>query len=152
MKPQVITVAVLCATALFAVAESGDKPKSDHDLIQGTWKVVSTEESGKMPKVPADFRVVITADMLSMNPGKDADFSIPSRKYTLDASKRPKAMDTSHELDPGKPIVQLAIYALDGDELKLCLGRAGEPRPTKFESKAGDTVVVWVLRRVQQDK
>ena len=105
-----------------------------------------------MPKVPDDFRVVITADALSMNPGKDADFSIPKRKYTLDASKRLKAMDTSHELDPGKPIVQLAIYALDGDELKLCLARAGEPRPTKFESKAGDATVVWVLKRVQKDK
>jgi hypothetical protein len=43
----------------------------------------------------------------------------------------------------------LAIYALDGDELKLCLEAAGKPRPTKFESKPGDTTVVWVLKRAK---
>jgi hypothetical protein len=61
-------------------------------------------------------------------------------------------MDTTHEIDPGKPIVQLAIYSLDGDELKVCLEAAGKPRPTKFVSKAGDTSVVWVLKRVTKEK
>jgi hypothetical protein len=58
-------------------------------------------------------------------------------------------MDTTHEIDPGKPIVQLAIYALDGDDLKLCLEAAGKPRPTRFESKKGDTTVMWVLKRAE---
>ena len=55
-------------------------------------------------------------------------------------------MDTTHEIDPGKPIVQLAIYSLDGDELKVCLEAAGKPRPTKFvRPRCADT---WKCVRI----
>jgi uncharacterized protein (TIGR03067 family) len=127
----------------------GEKTKTDHDLIQGRWKVISVEEAGKAPPVPDDLRFVITADTLFIRPGKDDPIGMT---YKLDPTKQPKAMDTTHEIDPGKPIVQLAIYSLDGDELKLCLEAAGKPRPTKFASKAGDTSVVWVLKRVTKEK
>jgi uncharacterized protein (TIGR03067 family) len=147
MRSLLIALAALFATSLFAADDKGGKPKSDHELIQGTWKVVSAQEAGRKRKVPDDFRFVITADVLSMKSGKDDPISV---KYKLDPSKRPKAMDTSHEIDPGKPIVQLAIYALDGDELKLCLEAAGKPRPTRLESKAGSTSVLFVLKRVKK--
>ena len=147
MKSLVTMLAVLSAATLIASGgEQGEKAKSDHELIQGTWKVVSAQEAGKAPKIPDDLRFVITADTLFIKPGKDDPIGM---KYKLDASKKPKAMDTTHEIDPGKPISQLAIYALDGDELKLCLEAAGKPRPTKFESKAGETTIVWVLKRAK---
>jgi uncharacterized protein (TIGR03067 family) len=58
-------------------------------------------------------------------------------------------MDITREIDPGKPLSHPATYALNGDELKLCLEAAGKPRPTKFESKAGDTTIGWVLKRAK---
>jgi uncharacterized protein (TIGR03067 family) len=146
MKSLLTNLAVLCAATLFAAEMQGEKPKMDQELIQGTWKAVSAQESGKSPKIPDDLRFIITADTLMIKRGKDDPIGM---KYKLDPSKKPKAMDTTHEIDPGKPISQLAIYALDGDELKLCLEAAGKPRPTKFESKAGDTTIVWVLKRAK---
>jgi uncharacterized protein (TIGR03067 family) len=127
----------------------GERTKTDHELILGRWKVISVEESGKSPTVAEDLRFVITADTLLIKPGKDDAIGMT---YKLDPTKQPKAMDTTHEIDAGKPIVQLAIYSLDGDELKLCLEAAGKSRPTKFASKAGDTSVVWLLRRVTKEK
>lgn len=149
MKSLSIGLAVLCAATMFAADDAGEKSKTDHDLIQGTWKVVSTVEAGNAPKVPEDLRFVIAADMLSIKAGKDDPITV---KYQVDATKQPKAMDTTHEIDPGKPIVQLAIYSLDGDELTVCLEAAGKPRPTRFESKIGDTTVVWVLKRAKKEK
>ncbi|HYV39571.1 MAG TPA: TIGR03067 domain-containing protein [Gemmataceae bacterium] len=146
MKSLVTSVAVLCAATLLAAEQQGAKPKTDHELIQGTWQVVSAQEAGKSPKIPDDLRFVITADTLFIKPGKDDAIGM---KYKLDPSMKPKAMDTTHEIDPGKPISQLAIYTLDGDELKVCLEAAGKPRPMKFESKPGDTTIVWVLKRAK---
>jgi uncharacterized protein (TIGR03067 family) len=147
MKCLWITVAPLAAAMLLAADDTGEKQKSDHDLIQGTWKVVSAEEAGNTREVRDNVHFVITADSLSMTWG-GAD--LVRMKYTLDATKRPKAIDTTHEIDPGKPIVQLGIYALDGDELKLCLEAAGKPRPAKLESKVGATSVFLVLKRIKE--
>jgi len=144
MKSLLTSLVVLCAATLFAAEKQGQKPKTDQELIQGTWKVVSAQESGKSPTIPDDLRFLITADTLMIKPGKDDPIGM---KYKLDPSKKPKAMDTTHEIDPGKPTSQLAIYALDGDELKLCLDAAGKPRPTKFESKADTQDVLAVFKR-----
>jgi uncharacterized protein (TIGR03067 family) len=145
MKPLLTMLAALCAAALCA-ADRQREAKTDHDLIQGKWKVVSVKESGRSPRVPDDLRVVITADTISIEQGNDDPIGM---KYQLHPSERPKAMDVTHEIMPGKPIRQLAIYALRGDELELCLEAAGKPRPTGFESAAGDTTVVWVLGRAK---
>ena len=132
----------------------GEKRKSDHDLIQGTWKIVEFQEAGKVLKAYPPFHSFrFTADWLLLiaKNAKGKEAAIPLM-YKLDASKRPKTMDTTHELEKGKPIVQRAIYALDGDELKLSMTGAGKPYPTKLESKAGDDWMSFVLKRVKKDK
>jgi len=149
-----IPFAVMFAAMLFAGHSNGEKPKSDHDLIQGKWKIVSAAEGGTVAK-PEEYPFThfeFTADTLSFW-GKSERTAKPAAitlTYKLDASKQPKTMDTSHELDKGKPIIQLAIYALDGDELKLSLAPAGKPYPTKLESK-GDWSF-FVLKRVKKDE
>jgi uncharacterized protein (TIGR03067 family) len=68
-------------------------------------------------------------------------------KYKLDSTQKPKAIDTTHEIDLGKLILQLGVYSLDGDTLKLRLESAGKPRPAKLETKAKDMSVLFVLKR-----
>ena len=147
MKSQWIAVALLAAATPLAAGGKGEQPKSDHDLIQGTWKVVSAEEAGNTREVGDNLHFVFTVDTLSM---RWADADLIRMKYTLDATRRPKAIDTTHEIDPGKPIVQLGIYSLDGDELKLCLEAAAKPRPAKLESRTGMTSVFLVLKRIKE--
>ncbi len=140
---------------LLAADGRGEEAKPDDVLIQGKWKVVSMVRSGEVVR-PEDNNLThfeFAAEKLSLwgtedGIGKPASITI---KFELDASKHPRRMDTSHELDKGKPIVQLAIYALDGDELKLSLAPAGKPYPTKLDSKLGDEWSFFVLERVKND-
>ncbi|MBV9124365.1 MAG: TIGR03067 domain-containing protein [Planctomycetes bacterium] len=149
-----LAVALLMATTAFATEETRDQAKSDKELIQGTWEVVSSREGGR--EIPADkragLRILITADLLTFQP-KDAKGLKDTLgiHFTLDSTKNPKEMDTTHELDPGQPITQLGIYSLEGDTLKLCLGGAGQPRPTRLESQAGDSSVSFVLKRAKNE-
>ena len=49
-----------------------------------------------------------------------------------------------------QPIVQLGIYSLEGDSLKLCLEAASRPRPKTLESKEGETTHAFVLKRTKK--
>lgn len=127
-----------------AVATDKDT-KSDQERIQGTWEVVSGETNGKAMPDAVGMKFVFTKDVWRI--GKDGKDGL-AVKYTLDPTKAPKAIDTTHELDPGKPIVQLGIYELKEDALKISLEAAGRGRPATFESKAGSTTTSFVLKRV----
>ena|SRR5688572_2781311 len=135
------SLAILIAATLFAADE---KPKSDKEMIQGTWDIVSTGELGK-PQSATGRQIIFAANIMTY---KDKEFFRPGIQYKLDATKKPKEIDTSHELDPGNPIIQLGVYSLDGDTLKLRLAAAGEPRPAKLEPKAGE---FFVCKRVKKE-
>jgi uncharacterized protein (TIGR03067 family) len=142
MKRLACFLTVALVTSAFAADE---KTKTDQEMIQGTWEVVSAESNGKA----ADFvgmKFVFTKDLWKMH--KDGQDAI-AVEYKLDPTKKPKAIDTSHELDPGKPIVQLGIYELKGDMLKLSLEAAARGRPEKFETKPGGTATSFVLKRAK---
>ena len=44
---------------------------------------------------------------------------------------------------PGKPI--LGIYEFDGDKLRICNARPGQPSPKNFDAKqyTGHALIVW---------
>lgn len=132
---------ILVATTLFA---AGEKPKSDHEMLQGSWGVVSAEESGQPRPGDVGLKAVFTDDTLTFQRDKQDPMGM---KYKLDSTQKPKAIDTTHEIDPGKPIIQLGVYSLDGDMLKLCLEAAGKARPAKLKTKARDTSVLFILKR-----
>jgi uncharacterized protein (TIGR03067 family) len=136
----------LAAAILWAGEEKAEKPKKDGELIQGRWKVIASAEAGKDRKPEEDIHLVFGGEMFTIQKGKEDALAM---RYTLDPTTTPKQIDTTHEIDPGKPIVQLGIYALEGDSLKLSLEAAGKPRPTAFESKAKSTSVVFVLKRAK---
>ena len=58
------------------------------------------------------------------------------------ADKKPKAIDVDMDGNVGE-----GIYQLDGDNLKLIHGEAGDPRPTEFVSKEGSRLTLMVLKR-----
>src|SRR5437764_433176 len=51
--------------------------------------------------------------------------------------ENPKAMDITGTEGPNKGRTFLAIYELDGDNLRICYDLAGKKRPTEFQSRAG---------------
>ena len=141
MRATHLTMSIL--TVVWCVA-AADKPDADTHAIKGTWRYVSTTEGGQSQAVPADMRLVITADLWkTVRPGQDP----MGGKYTLDASKRPPHIDLMIEEDAGRPIVQKGIYELDGDTLRIRFAAAGKPRPADFKSRETSGSTTWVLKR-----
>jgi uncharacterized protein (TIGR03067 family) len=134
--------------AALGTGERREEQPADGAAIQGPWEVVAVTEAGKDAPDRRGSWFTFTKDTLTMRPKekKEAPEGL-SVKYKLDPAAQPKAIDTTHELDPGKPIVQLGVYLLEGDTLTLCFEAAGKPRPTAIASQPGDTRNVFVLKR-----
>ena len=140
---QAVLAGVVCALCVMG-ARAQEQGKTDEDKIQGTWSFVSVEKGGI--DVNDDFvkeaKLTITADKVKLAAGgKDMEAG-----YKLDASKKPKHMDILIN-EGGKELVVKGIYALDGDELKVCFGGPGDNRPTEFKSAGGSNEQMAVMKR-----
>jgi uncharacterized protein (TIGR03067 family) len=160
-------------------AKSEEDAKKDRERLQGIWKLVAVDGSGKpkllvapgeskvddptgaLPPPPSagrrqqslkdeeDGRFVFAGDECT---AKKGDQVLYKCKFKLDISKSPKAIDLEiveapapNEDKEGK--TSLGIYALDGDDLKLCLASPGEEdRPTKLAGEAGRHVLLTLKR------
>src|SRR5438309_1354517 len=119
-----------------------EKEKDDTVLIQGTWKVVSAEFDGQADGDLKDAKLIITGDEFRLVVADEekfkvqpslSNFGIHIGEFKLDPAKKPKTID----LTQGGKFPFFAIYALDGDNLKLCVHRHGNTNPTEFTAHAG---------------
>jgi uncharacterized protein (TIGR03067 family) len=156
-------------------AKAEEEAKKEKERLQGTWKLVAVDGSGKSkieigpgePKMDdlaephqteqadhqvgaeVDGRFVFSGDEVTAK--KDGQI-LYNFKFKLDISKSPKAIDLEivevpapNQDKEGK--TSLGIYALDGDDLKLCLATPGEgDRPTKLAGEAGRHVLLTLKR------
>ncbi len=147
MTWRLATVAVLaCGVVLAApVPKKDEKPKPDAEAIQGTWRLEKFEGA---EKPPADAGVIL----LAFKEGK-MSVSVAGREnqkgaYQLDATAKPKAIDLTK---PGENDAR-GIYELDGDSLRICLVDDGNAaRPTEFTA-TGKRIMLFVLKRVPDEK
>ena len=51
----------------------------------------------------------------------------------------------------GKELILKGIYALDGDDLKVCFGAPGEKRPTEFKTEGGSSEQLAVMKRDKKE-
>ncbi len=131
-------------------------PRNDSEAIQGKWIVV---EIGQVDHQPTEeerahwktgqFTATITTDWLTF----DVDKS--SMGYRLDPSTRPKRMTLTATDGPRRGnVVAVAIYSLEEDDLKICIGR-GQPNlppqpPHGFDIKSeprGTFPTLFVMKR-----
>jgi RNA polymerase sigma factor (sigma-70 family) len=123
----------------------------EQDKLLGSWHVVSAERNGQQP--PEGERDAVMS--MRINFGKETmTLSIGEREtnfsYTLDSSKKPKQIEL---LNIERNEKAAGIYALEGDNLKLCVANSpNEPRPTEFATKAGVNHILLVLKRGQGPK
>jgi RNA polymerase sigma factor (sigma-70 family) len=109
-----------------------DESKKDAAAIQGVWRVTAVETEGKdqddaRAKLLKKEKWIFKADTVTMG----APFKLAG--YKLDATKTPKTLDimpaeSARERSEGNIP---AIYLLDGDTLKICLG----PLPSQIKQR-----------------
>jgi uncharacterized protein (TIGR03067 family) len=142
MRATVAVIAVLALVAGAAAAE--DAVKKEMAQLEGDWSMVSGEADGQsMPK-----EMVATGKRVA----KDGETTITiggqvyfKAKFSIDPTKKPKAIDYTMTEGPTKGKTHLGIYELDGDTLKFCFAAPGKDRPTEFTAKEGSerTLSVW---------
>jgi uncharacterized protein (TIGR03067 family) len=131
---------MLLVLASAALASGADDKKD----MEGTWELVSLEVDGK-PVPAADWpfsKIVVKGDKATFSKG---DKAIAETTFSVDPTKKPKTMDATYTMGPNKGEKVLAIYELDGDNLKVC----STQRPKEFSTKEGPKYSLVVWKRVK---
>ncbi len=130
---------------------AADKPRdkgaaADQKNLQGTWKVLESEEGGQKASKKAleNLRLVIRGDRIIFRKG---DMDQRSYSFTLDPAKKPPTIDVVRLDGRTKGKAGLGIYALDGDTLRICMDNLGKKRPEGFATGTNKGVSLMTLKR-----
>jgi uncharacterized protein (TIGR03067 family) len=140
---------VLASVLLIAADAKDDAVKEAKAKLKGTWDVLSLEHGGRKERATEDGKVqmVISDDRLVMQVFVKSDEDVKTElTFTIDPTQKPPHIDVVATEGPDKGKKGLGIYSLDKDELKLCIGEPGEPRPKEFVSKEGEKTVLVTLK------
>jgi uncharacterized protein (TIGR03067 family) len=139
-----VIVAAIAVLALVGVGGAQEANKKEMSQLEGEWSMVSGEANGQvMPKetVKSGKRAAKDGET-TITIGGQVYFKA---KFSIDPTKKPKAIDYSMTEGPTKGKTRLGIYELDGDTVKFCFAAPGQDRPTEFTAKEGSqcTLSVW---------
>lgn len=122
-------------------AATDGKRKSDQELLQGTWDVMSEEPQ---PKRKEPRQVVFRGNkLIALKKGKRDG---RPGQFRIDPTTSPKSID----MRIGDFWIK-GIYRLDGEKLEICTS-AGKDRPTDFNVKGKRFHLLLVLRRHKPEK
>jgi uncharacterized protein (TIGR03067 family) len=71
-------------------------------------------------------------------------------KFTIDPTRKPKAIDFVGLEGPATGQKLHGIYELDGDTVRFCLAPADKDRPTDFTAKEGSGRMLSVWKRAKK--
>jgi uncharacterized protein (TIGR03067 family) len=146
MRASVLAIAVF-VTASSAVAD--DAAKKEMAQLEGEWSMVSGEANGaSMPEATVKTGKRVAKDgETTITIGGQVYFKA---KFTIDPTKKPRAIDYTMTEGPTKGKTHLGIYELDGDTVKFCFAAPGKDRPTEFTAKEGSEQTLSVWKRVKK--
>jgi uncharacterized protein (TIGR03067 family) len=138
------TVPMIVVLALVGAAGAQDAMKKEMAQLEGEWSMVSGEANGlSMPKETVSNGKRVAKDgETTIIIGGQIYFKA---KFSIDPTKKPKAIDYTMTEGPTKGKTHLGIYELDGDTVKFCFAAPGKDRPTEFTAKEDSqrTLSVW---------
>jgi TIGR03009 family protein len=126
--------------------------KTDAERIQGVWKVMQGDASGKhLPRdISTQQRWTISGEKIHIDYGDGAKGEVA---YKLDPAARPRAVDLTFNGLPWRGATFLGIYDLQRDRLKIAYTRAVGQRPADFDTGREERGTVWlVLKREQPEQ
>lgn len=137
-------------------AKAIDKAKAKlDDALVGTWAVkdvavldggFNSEDGGK------DDRMVFRKDGTCSILGVSGFVGFTTSTFATDPTATPRAIDITTVRRGQQEDTRPAIYQVDGDTLKVCIGRrAPSPRPAAFAPQPDKTLVI-TLKRVKEEE
>lgn len=131
--------------ASMAVSQAPGGKKTDDETLQGEWNMTS-----KDPRLTGGRTLRFTGDKFEIIKS-DGQVEVKGT-FKLDAKKMPKEIDLL--VDKGeRKITIMAIYDLNGGQLKLCGNRGEGARPSGFPANDSETMPsVSVFERKKSDK
>src|SRR5262245_51622252 len=127
MRTHLLT-AVAVGLLLGAGAPAGEG-KKDREKLEGTWIPVRIEEGGNVKEEDDGHRLIFKGEEFTIKKG---DQIFIKGKFKREPAKKPRHIDMEITEDrENKFVGQTAygIYALEKDELKLCVAEPGTERP-----------------------
>jgi uncharacterized protein (TIGR03067 family) len=130
--------------------EASDTPNGNLSMnelkkLQGTWRMLTLEMDGApMPAgAVAGAKIIVEGDQFTTS-GMGAAYK---GTMTIDATKTPKTLDMAFTEGPERGNTSLAIYEVNGDSWKICLGLTGKERPKAFSTAPGSGHALETLER-----
>jgi uncharacterized protein (TIGR03067 family) len=146
-----LLVAVMAVVLVPGASRVDDQPggtpavKTDLEKLQGNWALTQMEMDGmRMPgSYVAGARIVVEGETFtSLGMG-----AVYKGTMAIDSTKSPRTLDMTFTEGPERGNTSLAIYEVDGDTWKLCLGLTGKERPQAFSTAPGSGHVLETLER-----
>jgi uncharacterized protein (TIGR03067 family) len=138
-------VALVLATSV--VTAGSDQAKKDVAALQGTWNVTKLEYEGKDITGEHKLSLRFQGDTAAVEGDPKVKTEYGKIKFKLDPSTTPKCVDLTVTAGDQLNVTMEGIYAVKGDELKLCVRVLGNERPTKFTSPGDAPVALVTLKR-----
>jgi uncharacterized protein (TIGR03067 family) len=137
-------VPVMAVFVFVGASGAEDAVKKEMALLEGEWSMVSGEANGlSMPKETVESGKRVAKDGVTTITISGQIYL--KAKFSIDPTKKPRAIDYTMTEGPTKGKTHLGIYELDGDTVKFCFAAPGKDRPTDFTAKEGSerTLSVW---------
>ena len=147
-----ITLALAAGAAMIGALSGGiratEPNQKDIEAMQGVWTIESfTVDGNKIsPEQLKNWRRIVEGNHVTW---KNGPATIAELDIKFDRTKKPMTLDSTIATGDNKGETLLAIYELNGDELRVCFASPGKPRPTEYSSKPGSGQSLYTARRVK---
>ena len=149
-----IVVATCCVLASLgsprAIRDAQEQVfKKELKTLAGTWRPISSETDGIKAPEERLKESSMTRDEAGKVIGRRGDMIVlEGTVKKIDASKKPKTIDTEVTAGDLKGKTIQGIFEIDGDTLQVCVALPGKAeRPTEFSGKAGSGCNLTVYKR-----
>jgi len=137
--------------------KSGQLISVDEPQLQGSWTVISMQESGLSISTNEKMTMKFDEDRLITN----LDSRDERSKFSVDLTTTPRQIDITDDLDASDgnqggnstrvdARARLGIYEIKDDRLTICIPSSKDtPRPTSVSPDDRSGITIYVLKRVK---